>query len=581
MSFSKIDLDAIKSKIQLSSEIQKKVKVVKKGNDYWCCCLFHEEKTPSCKINDSLGSYYCFGCGAKGDIFTIYTELFNYSFPDAVKELASRVGIKVTNEFTYKNKDNEKIFKILEISTKWFQENIKNNKQCLNYLKERSLSKQIIEDFRIGFSYNSKTTLYDYLKELSFEDEDIFKSNVVKIDNNKKIRDFFYKRLIFPIANEQNKIVGFGGRVLDNSNPKYINSPESDIFKKRSILYNLNQAKEHIRSKKNILICEGYMDVISLHQNNIKTAVAPLGTALTETQLLLSWKHVNKPTIMFDGDNAGLRASYKTALMALEYLTPNKYLQFIRLPHNEDPDNYINKYSLKKFIELLKKPISIVNFIFDQSVSTIDLKKADNKISFDKYIDDIVETIKDKKIRYFYKNEFKNLFFQHLKNQNKNKTYNSNFTKINSLVEKQIDSFLVAYLNHTSIRKKLLLLYNSSDLFNSDYLNFIDFFNNDNYANSTLNDLNVSDLPENTSKILLKITENCNFNLFPYAKKDHETDKTLLEIEESIENLNTRLSNLKKINKSLNNFESNSSSLTWDELKKLSNEIHVKENDFI
>ncbi len=581
MSFSKNDLDTIKSKIQLSSEIQKKVKVIKKGNDYWCCCLFHEEKTPSCKINDALGSYYCFGCGAKGDIFTIYTELYNYTFPDAVKELASRVGIKVTNELNYKNKDNEKIFKILEISTKWFQENIKDNKLCLNYLKDRSLSKQTIEDFRIGYSYNSKTSLYDYLKGLSFEDEDILKSNVAKIDNNKKIRDFFYKRLIFPIANEQNKIVGFGGRVLDNSNPKYINSPESDIFKKRSILYNLNQAKEYIRSKKNILICEGYMDVISLNQNNIKTAVAPLGTALTETQLLLSWKYVNKPTIMFDGDSAGVRASYKTALMALEYLTPNKYLQFIRLPSNYDPDNYINKYSLKKFVEVLKNPISIVNFIFDQSVSTIDLKKADNKISFDKYIDDIVGTIKDKKIRYFYKNEFKNLFFQYLKNPNKNKTYDGNFTKIDSLVEKQIYSFLAAYLNHKSIRNELILLYKSSDLFSSDYLNFIEFFNNENYANLTLDELNVSELAQNTSKILTKIRENCNFNLFPYAKKDHETDKTLLEIEESIENLNTRLSNLKKINKSLNNFESNSSSLTWDELKKLSNEVHVKENDFI
>ena len=133
MSFSKNDLETIKSKIQLSREIEKKVKVIKKGSDYWCCCPFHEEKTPSCKINDNLGSYYCFGCGAKGDIFTIYTDLYNYSFPDAVKELAHQVGIRITESNYKQNLGIEKIFKILEVSTKWFEYNFSINKNCQNY----------------------------------------------------------------------------------------------------------------------------------------------------------------------------------------------------------------------------------------------------------------------------------------------------------------------------------------------------------------------------------------------------------------------------------------------------------------
>ena len=250
MSFSKNDLDTIKSKIQLSNEIEKKVKVIKKGNDYWCCCPFHDEKTPSCKINDSLGSYYCFGCGAKGDIFTIYTDLYNYSFPDAVKELAQKVGIKITEDNYKQNKENEIIFTILESSTIWFENNLLNSKHLQSYLKNRFLSKNTIKNFRIGYSYNPQSSLYNYLKDQNFKDEDILKANIVKKDDKNNIRDFFYKRLIFPIANENNKIVGFGGRVLDNSNPKYINSPESIFFKKRSILYNLNQAKKSVRKKK-------------------------------------------------------------------------------------------------------------------------------------------------------------------------------------------------------------------------------------------------------------------------------------------------------------------------------------------
>ena len=581
MSFSKNDLDTIKSKIQLSSEIEKRVKVIKKGKDHWCCCPFHEEKTPSCKINDDLGSYYCFGCGAKGDIFTIYTELYNFSFPDAVKELAQRVGIKISDNNFQQNKENEVIYKILEDSTQWFENNLIENDYCIQYLKNRSLSQKTIKDFRIGYSYNSKSSLYKFLKDQNFKDEDILKSNVVKIDNNKNIKDFFYKRLIFPISNEQNKIVGFGGRVLDNSNPKYINSPESYFFKKRNILYNLNKAKQNIRSKNNMLICEGYMDVISLYEKNIKTAVAPLGTALTEIQLLLAWKYVQKPTIMFDGDDSGIRASYKSALMALSFLSPNKYLQFIRLPKDHDPDSFINKNSLEKFIKILKNPISIVHFIFEQASSSINLKDPDNKISFDKYMDDIIDTIKDTKIKYFYKNEFKNLFFNKLKSKNKLPYKFKDIPKITPLNEKQVNSFLAAYINHKEIREDLFNLLKDSKLLNNHQDNFLSFLNENQNFSLDIDKIEKSDLPEEISTIIDKIMENSIFQLFPYANKNYDYVATLEEIQDSVKNLNTRLSNLKKINKSLDEFEDNSNKLSWDELKKISVELHNLDKDSI
>ena len=577
MSFSKNDLEQIKNKIRLSSELENKVKIIKKGNDYWCCCPFHEEKTPSCKINDDLGSYYCFGCGAKGDIFTIYTELYNYTFPDAVRDLAKRVGINISENNFKQNTENEKVFKILELSTQWFEKNLQQNDKCKQYLKKRSLSNNTIKNFRIGYSSNSSATLYQFLKENNFKDEDILKSNVIKKDKNNKIKDFFYKRLMFPIINEQNKIVGFGGRVLDNSNPKYINSPESNIFQKRSILYNLNHAKNFIRSKQNMLICEGYMDVISLYENNIKTAVAPLGTALTENQLTLSWKYVNKPTIMFDGDNSGLKASFKSALMALPFLSPEKYLQFIKLPLNYDPDSYINEFSLNKFVSILKKPLPLVNFIFEQSSSTIDLNIADNKVTFDKYIDDIVEKIKNKKVQYFYKNEFKSLFFEKLKS--KKKFTKKNYTKNPnvSLIDKQISSFLAAYINHPNIRDKLNILFEKFNIFNKDQIEFINFFQNNEYKNFGYEKIKKINLSPELGIVYNKIMENSIFQLFPYSRIDNNSDETLKEIEESLNNLNTRLSNLKKINKSLDEFDINSSSITWEELKKITSDFYKLE----
>ena len=578
MSFSKNDLELIKSKIILSQEIEKKTKVIKKGKDSWCCCPFHDEKTPSCKINDDLGSYYCFGCGAKGDIFTIYTELYNFSFPEAVKELAQRAGIRIVDNFDESiNKKNGKVYKILEISTKWFQDNLHKSNFCKEYLNKRNLTDETIKYFKLGFSSNSKKTLYEFLKEQNFNDEEILESNVVKLDKNNKIRDFFYKRLMFPITNEFGKIVGFGGRVLDNSNPKYINSPESDFFKKRNILYNLYNAKQSIRSKKNMLICEGYMDVISLYDKNIKTAVAPLGTSLTETHLLLSWKYVNKPTLMFDGDTSGLKASFKSAIMSLPYLTPSKLLQFIVLPNEHDPDTYINENSLNKFVTYLKNPLSIVDFIFQESSKSIDLQKSDNKIIFDNYIDELVSNIKDSKIKYFYKNEFKSLFFQKLKSFSSKKQSIKIMPKMISLKEKQIYSFLSAYLNHIKLREDIYSMLIDSELLNDNQTEFLNFIHKSEFLEVGIDSIDIDKFPNNISQIYENTKDSSIFQLFPYVSSNYESEETIKEIKESINNLKTRLSNLKKINKSLNDIDNNSSSMTWDELKNITFNLHNNE----
>ena len=577
MAFNKIDLDNIKSKILISEALEKKTKVIKKGKDLWCCCPFHNEKTPSCKINDDQGSFYCFGCGAKGDIFTIYQDLFNYTFLDAVKELASRTGVKINFDKDSNYKQNETYLKIIEISTKWFEENLYlENNLCLKYLQNRNLSQETIKLFRLGYSFNKNITLYEYLKSLSYTDDEILKSNVVKLDKNNKLRDFFYKRLIFPITNINGKVVGFGGRVLDESNPKYINSPESNFFKKRSMLYNLDLAKNSARNKKNLLICEGYMDVISLYQNNIKSVVAPLGTSFTEEQLELSWRYTNSPTIMFDGDEAGKRASYKTAIMSLPLLVPNKSLQFINLPHNSDPDSYLENNKLANLVNLLKKPIKLLNYIFDVSSNGISLSDADQKISYDKYLDDLIVNIKDKKIQYFYKNELKSLFFKKLKNLNKDNTKNINPKTISSLSIKQIYSFIAGAINHINVRNQIIeCIFQNIELNEMEKKILKILKNNDTDYKEKSKIMTLFD-EEIRQFIEFKIFDPSIFRLFPYSSQKYDPDAALKEIQESIKNLNTRLSNLKKINKSLNTFEKNSTSLNWDELQKIS--IEIEEN---
>ena len=580
MAFNKIDLENIKSKIPISSELEKKTKIVKKGKDVWCCCPFHNEKTPSCKINDDLGNFYCFGCGAKGDIFTIYQDLFNYTFLDAVKELSERAGVKINfNNNSYSKQDNN-ILKILDTATKWFENNLSSeNNECTKYLEKRQLSKETVKSFKLGYSFSSQGSLYQHLKDLSFQNKEILKSNVVKKDNNNKFRDFFYKRLIFPISNIQGNVVGFGGRVLDSSNPKYINSPESNHFKKREMLYNLNLAKNVARQKKNLLICEGYMDVISLYQNNIKSVVAPLGTSFTEEQLKLSWRFTDKPTIMFDGDEAGKRASYKAAIMSLPYLLPNKSLQFISLPNNTDPDTYLINHKINNLINLLKNPINLVSYIFNVSSGGVSLNNADQKISYDKYLDDLIESIKDKKIQYFYKSEFKSMFFNKLRGSSSKTKLQTIPKKITSLKRKQIYSFIVSAINHPKVRSKIIETILTNIDMDENESNIIKHLNTLDKNLIELKDILAQFSPKIRQFIESNILKSSIYELFPYSNPKYDSELSLEEIKESTNNLNTRLSNLKKINKSLNTFQENNTSLNWEELQKISNELEDNYKD--
>ena len=278
---------------------------------------------------------------------------------------------------------------------------------------------------------------------------------------------------------------------------------------------------------------------------------------------------------MFDGDKAGLSAAYKTSLMSLPLITSKKFLQLITLPKDLDPDSYINNHSKNEFIKILKNPIPLVNFIFNQSSNAFSLKNADDKVIYDKYLDDLVKTITDKKIRYFYQNEFKTLFFQKIRlktNQIKieNKYYSKN--KL-SLYIIQIQSFIASYINHKTVRKQIKEELINSNLLDSKYVNLLNQISKSNLIDKNEQELIDTLEDEKLVQILKESLKSKVYKLFPYSSFKFDDQKALIEIKESCLNLNTRLSNLKKINKSLSNFIKDSTQLNWQELQEINKEL--------
>tara|TARA_Y100000590_G_scaffold98824_1_gene112434 strand:+ start:1452 stop:3212 length:1761 start_codon:yes stop_codon:yes gene_type:complete len=571
-------VDEIKSKIRISEEISKYTKLVHKGKDLWCLCFFHKEKTPSMKINDELSSYYCFGCGAKGDLISFFTDYLKYTFKDALHELGNKAGVKINTNQNFsdtKYNSNKKTFEILAISSDWFQKNLflKENIKCLEYLKKRNITKETIKNFELGYSSNKSSSLYEYLKSKSYNDEDLEETYLFRKDKNNNLKDFFYKRIMFPIKDSYSKILGFGARTLDDIQPKYINSSESNFFKKRNLLYNLDKAKKTARKKNNLLICEGYMDVISLVQEDINSVVAPLGTAMTHEQLVLAWKTCKIPTIMFDGDLAGKKASIKSALLALKFLKPGFSLQFLELNKNEDPDTLINNLSKNEFINFLKTPKDLSSFIFDYAKDSFNYETPDQKIVFDKYFDDITDLIENKKVRFFYKKDFKNKLFAFFNNKKDNLSYSKKVKldlKIKDLAYKELMSFIITFLNHPTIRTDLL-----EDITNLNFYDnlakrsFLEISKKDNLKLSP-KDLINSVKDEDVKNLLKKYLNKTIYQLFPYCSTTYNSQESMNEVKKSIKIFERRLSNLSELDKSIKDFETNVTSLKWQELKKLS-----------
>ena len=438
MKFSKSLLDEIKSKIEISDIVGKRVILQKRGKEFIGLSPFQNEKTPSFTVNNEKQFYHCFSSNKHGDIFTFLVEVEGLSFPQAVEQLAEQAGVEIrtlTKDEEKKIDGRKKLNSIMEIANDFFMNNLLRDNRALNYLNNRGINKDIILEYKIGYAKDSFSSLNDYLKAKGISNENILLAGLI-IKSEKK-KDSFYDRyrdrIIFPITNIYGKIVGFGGRVINEDNkPKYMNSPETEIFHKGSLLYNYSNIKSPIKKIENLVVVEGYMDAISLCSKGFKNVVAPLGTAMTEKQLNLIWGLVDSPIICFDGDKAGKNAAARVIELAIPHLKPGKNIRFINLNDDLDPDDYVSKNGIKSFFSLTKNSTPLNQQIWKNFLNSADISTPEGKANLEKELRSILRQISDKDIRKHYGLYFKESMDKVFYNFEKQPIYYDKKNKFNS-----------------------------------------------------------------------------------------------------------------------------------------------------
>ena len=364
-------LNEFNNKSRLSDLISKYVQLTPRGNSFIGKCPFHNEKTPSFNVSDEKGLFHCFGCKVGGNAITFLMKYKNLSFKEAINELSIFAGLNINFQSSSDLKKKNDLLSLFFEANVFFKDSLKLNKGAYQYISSRIKNNDVISNFEIGYC-PSDEELIKFLDQKGFGLEEIKKTDLLIRNSQNQYFGRFKNRLIFPIFNFSEKIVGFGGREINgNSKIKYINSQESEIFKKSDILFGLKQNQESIRKNKIIILVEGYMDVISLAENDINLAVASMGTSLSKTQILKMWNLSNIPYICFDGDEAGRNSSKIIATKILEFLVPGKSFKFIRLPENYDPDSFLKKWNKKAFQDLMNKSYDLSDLIWQIILESI------------------------------------------------------------------------------------------------------------------------------------------------------------------------------------------------------------------
>ena len=364
--------------------ISQYVHLKRSGRNFFGLCPFHNEKSPSFSVSPDKQIFHCFGCGVGGNVFTFLTKIEGINFVEAVQTLAERANIQLptfeNNVDKAKEELKAKVYKVNEFTAEYYHENLykPTAKIAQEYVKQRKLTNDTLKSFRIGFS-GKFNELYQALKKEGFEDPEILESGLVNKNENGTYIDRYRNRLMFPICDGRGRVIAFGGRVLDDSKPKYINSPENIVFSKGRNLFGLNVAKKSEEIKKKLLIVEGYMDVISLHQRGIKNVVAPLGTALTQQQGWLLRRTSEQIILSFDSDEAGLNAKIR-AIDILQNMGCD--IRVLMLEGAKDPDEFIVKYGNARFKNAIDKALSIVEFKVKLLKRNLDLNNTSDKIKF-------------------------------------------------------------------------------------------------------------------------------------------------------------------------------------------------------
>ena len=375
-------IDEVRQTNDIVDIISQYVHLKRSGRNFFGLCPFHNEKSPSFSVSPDKQIFHCFGCGVGGNVFTFLTKIEGISFVEAVQTLAERSNIQLP---TLDNKGDSakellksKVYKVNEFTANYYHQNLyqPESKVAQEYIKQRKLTNETLKSFQIGFS-GKFDELYRELKKQGFEEPEILESGLVNRNERGQYIDRYRNRLMFPICDARGRVIAFGGRVLDDSKPKYINSPENVVYSKGRNLFGLNVAKKG--NIKEILIVEGYMDVISLHQRGITNVVAPLGTALTQQQGWLLRKNAEKIILSFDSDEAGLTAKIR-ALDILQGMGCD--IRILQIDGAKDPDEYIIKYGNARFKNIMEKALSVIEFKVKVLKQNLNLENVNDKIKF-------------------------------------------------------------------------------------------------------------------------------------------------------------------------------------------------------
>jgi DNA primase len=397
----------IRDRASILEVVSDYINLKKAGKHYKGLCPFHSEKTPSFMVNEEKQIFHCFGCGAGGDIFTFLMKVGNFSFPQAVEELAKRYGVRLPSRELSPAKKKEMakreiLFQINQMASEYFHDLLyrqREGDEGRRYLSQRGLSEKIIKEHRLGYSLERWDGLVQHLQEKKVSLELAWELGLIFPKKREGWYDGFRGRILFPIFDLHQRVVGFGGRLIREGEPKYLNSPESSIYHKGEILYGLQVAKGYIPEKDCVIIAEGYFDLLTLHQFGLKHNVATLGTALTAQHVRILKRYTKNLITVFDADEAGIKASLRALPLFLEEEVVGKT---VLLPEGEDPDEFLRKGNLEDFEERVIHAVPLIDFFFEWLMKTHDIKSIDGKVKVAEEGMALIDKIPNKIRKNFY-----------------------------------------------------------------------------------------------------------------------------------------------------------------------------------
>jgi len=412
-------LDDLRERIGLADVVGRRTRLTKKGREHQGLCPFHKEKTPSFTVNEDKGFYHCFGCGAHGSAFDFVMETEGLNFREAVDKLACEVGMQVPQDSPEERQRAERkktLYDVVEAACQHYEQALRRSEgaHALDYLRGRGLSEQTIAKFRLGFAPDRRDGMKAALGAQGIGEAELVAAGMIIKRDDGSTYDRFRGRVMFPILDRRGRVVAFGGRILgsDKGVAKYLNSPETDLFHKGRLLYAMDSAQVAARAGQALIVTEGYMDVIALFQAGFEGAVAPLGTALTEEQILELWKIMPEPVLCFDGDNAGQRAAVRASERVLPLIKAGVGIRFATLPAGEDPDSLIQTRGSGAFAEVIAAAKPLSQMLWEQELGAGTTDTPEGRAALQKRLDDHVRSIEDATVRGHFLSTFKDQVWQ-------------------------------------------------------------------------------------------------------------------------------------------------------------------------